>query len=80
MARSQGDNGPKSAQPMRRSPLKSKKSTTSVHLQCLMGPNVHEGVLKGHVLKSEDVISPVPPSADNWLSTKIRKENFVLER
>lgn len=39
-----------------------------------------EAYCQGHMEKSEDVNSPVPPSADNWLSTKIHKENFVLER
>lgn len=39
-----------------------------------------EAYWQGHVEKSEDVISPVPPSADNRLNTKIHKENFVSER
>lgn len=39
-----------------------------------------EANCQGHMEKSEDVISPSPPSVDNWLSTKIHKENFVLER
>lgn len=39
-----------------------------------------EAHCQGYMEKSEDVNSPVPPSANNWLSTKIHQENFVLER